>query len=154
MDQVRAIAGDSNLRDEIVRQANESSKHRTREFETQRIQLTRQLTRDHREIQALVLERDGHSSTSARIADLQQRIESAERKLTSVKRDLADAKKHCLSAEYISNTFAEFDRIWDVFNIREQAELLGLLVASVEFDQSDSTIEISFHRSGIGSLST
>ncbi|WP_145295181.1 hypothetical protein [Crateriforma conspicua] len=85
---------------------------------------------------------------------MQQRIESAERKLTSVKRDLADAKKHCLSAEYISNTFAEFDRIWDVFNIREQAELLGLLVASVEFDQSDSTIEISFHRSGIGSLST
>jgi site-specific DNA recombinase len=29
---------------------------------------------------------------------------------------------------------------------------LGLLVSKVEFDQSDSTISISFHSSGIASL--
>ncbi|TWT71559.1 recombinase family protein [Crateriforma conspicua] len=152
VDQVRLIAGDENLRHEIVRQVEESSSQRKREFEKQRIQLTRQLTRDHGEIQSLVQQSPSQSSTVARMADLQQRIESAERRLAMVNRELADFEKQDLSADFITEAFAEFDRVWDALNIREQAELLGLLVAKVEFDQSDSTIEISFHRSGIGSL--
>jgi site-specific DNA recombinase len=48
--------------------------------------------------------------------------------------------------------FDDFDRVWKALTTREQAELLGLLVAKVEFDQSDCTIAISFHASGIETL--
>jgi site-specific DNA recombinase len=36
--------------------------------------------------------------------------------------------------------------------MREQSLLLALLVSKVEFDQSDCTVAISFHSSGIESL--
>jgi len=36
--------------------------------------------------------------------------------------------------------------------MREQSQLLALLVSKVEFDQSDCTIAISFHASGIETL--
>ncbi|KAA1258317.1 DNA-invertase hin [Rubripirellula obstinata] len=152
VDQVRAIAGDTGLRDEIIRQADEASLRRKEEFETQRMQLTRQLSRDHAEVRNLVLVEQANSSTTARIADLQQRIETAERSLATVNRQLAEVEKDDLTADFITEAFADFDRVWDALNIREKAQLLGLLVAKVEFDQAESTIEISFHSSGIASL--
>ncbi|TWT74805.1 recombinase family protein [Allorhodopirellula solitaria] len=152
VDQVRAIAGDDGLRDEIIRQADEASRRRKEEFETQRMQLTRQLARDHGEVRNLVLLEHGNSSTTARIADLQQRIESAERSLAGVHRQIAEAEKQDMSADFITEAFSDFDRVWDALNMREKAQLLGLLVAKVEFDQTESTIEISFHSSGIASL--
>jgi len=52
----------------------------------------------------------------------------------------------------IQEAFIDFDRIWDALTSREQSQLLALLVSKVEFDQSDCTIAISFHASGIETL--
>ena len=152
VDQVRAIAGDEGLRDEIVRQATEAVADQKEEFETQRMQLTRQLSRDHAEIRRVVLVQDANSSTTARMADLQQRIETAERSLVAANKRITEIDGQTVSAVDVTEAFTDFDRVWSSLTIREQSELLGLLVARVEFDQSDSTIEISFHSSGIASL--
>lgn len=149
---MRAIAGDEGLRDEIVRQATEVVANQKEEFETQRMQLTRQLSRDHAEIRRVVLVQDANSSTTARIADLQQRIASAERNLAAANKRIAEIDRQTVSTDDVTEAFADFDRVWNSLTIREQSELLGLLVARVEFDQGDCTIEISFHSSGIASL--
>ena len=52
----------------------------------------------------------------------------------------------------IEEAFIDFDRIWDALTTREKSQLLALLVSKVEFDQSDYTIAMSFHASGIESL--
>ena len=52
----------------------------------------------------------------------------------------------------MADAFADFDRVWNSLTTREQAQLLALLVAKVEFDQADCTIAISFHSSGIQSI--
>ena len=52
---------------------------------------------------------------------------------------------------YIVHAYSNFEKKVAA-TIREQAELLQLLVAKVEFDQRDCTIAISFHASGIASL--
>jgi site-specific DNA recombinase len=123
-----------------------------KELESQQIQLTRQLTRDHGEVQQLALEQRPNNSVVYRIADVQERIEEAEHQLAKVNRQLLDLEKQELTTQEIEEAFIDFDRIWDALTTREKSQLLALLVSKVEFDQSDYTIAISFHASGIESL--
>ncbi len=120
-----------------------------KELESQQTQLTRQLNRDHGEVQQLALDQQPNNSIVYRIADVQERIEEAEHKLAKVNRQLLDLEKQELSTQEIEEAFIDFDRIWEALTTREQSQLLALLVSKVEFDQSDCTLAISFHASGI-----
>lgn len=152
VDQVRAVSRDTRLRDEIIRQAMEGIQQGRKELESQQTQLTRQLTRDHGEVQQLALEQRPNNSVVYRIADVQERIEEAEHQLAKVNRQLLDLEKQELTTQEIEEAFIDFDRIWDALTTREKSQLLALLVSKVEFDQSDCTIAITFHASGIETL--
>ena len=152
VDQVRSISRDTRLRDEIIRQAMDATQQGKKELESQQTQLTRQLNRDHGEVQQLALEHQPNNSIAYRIADVQERIEEGQHKLAKVNRQLLDLEKQELSTTEIAEAFIDFDRIWDALTTREKSQLLALLVSKVEFDQSDCTIAISFHASGIETL--
>jgi len=123
-----------------------------KEIDSHQIQLARQLTRDHGEIRQLALEERPDSQVSHRIADIQERIEKAELQLAKVNRQLVDLEKQEMSTQEIEDALIDFDRIWDALTTREKSQLLALLVSKVEFDQSDCTIAITFHASGIDTL--
>ncbi len=152
VDQVREISRDIKLRDEIIRQAMVATQQGRSELESHNVQLTRQLTRDHGEIRELALDQKPNNSITHRIVDIQERIEKAELELAKVNRQLSDLDKQQLTTDEIQEAFIDFDRIWDALTTREKSQLLALLVSKVEFDQSDCTIAISFHASGIESL--
>jgi len=152
VDQVREISRDTKLRDEIIRQAMIATQHGRAELESHHVQLTRQLTRDHGEIRELALDQKPNTSIAHRIADIQDRIAKAELELSKVNRQLHDLDKQQMTTEEIQEAFIDFDRIWDALTSREQSQLLALLVSKVEFDQSDCTIAITFHASGIETL--
>jgi site-specific DNA recombinase len=152
VDQVRDISRDAGLRDEIIRQAMVATQQGRKEIEAHQIQLGRQLARDHGEIRQLALDERPGGQVSHRIADIQERIEKAELELAKVNRQLVDLEKHEMSTQEIEDALIDFDRVWDALTTREQSQLLALLVSKVEFDQSDCTIAITFHASGIETL--
>jgi site-specific DNA recombinase len=152
VDQVRDISRDIKLRDEIIRQAMVATQQGRLELESHHVQLTRQLTRDHGEIRELALDQKPNNLITHRIVDIQERIEKAELELAKVNRQLSDLDKQQLTTDEIQEAFIDFDRIWEALTTREKSQLLALLVSKVEFDQSDCTLAISFHASGIESL--
>ncbi|KAA5541487.1 recombinase family protein [Roseiconus nitratireducens] len=150
--QIHCISRDDGLRAEIVRQSEEAVRLQRKEFDTQHQQLTRQLTRDHAEVQRLSTSESINSITTLRLAELHERVERSERQLRTVKARLNEIDEGRLDASEIAAAMGNFDRVWTALTIREQAELLQLLIARVEFDQTDCTIAISFHASGIKTL--
>ncbi|WP_168565119.1 recombinase family protein [Crateriforma spongiae] len=152
IEQVACIAGDADLRSEVVRQSQEAVKLQRAEFDMQRQQLKRQLSRDHAEVRRLSTNETISSITTIRLAELHERIERSERKLRNVGKRLQEIDSGVLCESDVDNAFADFDGLWQNLSIREQAEVLQLLIAKVEFDQSDCTIEISYHASGIAAL--
>jgi site-specific DNA recombinase len=52
----------------------------------------------------------------------------------------------------VAAAFADFDNVWKALSPREQARVLQLLVRRVEFNVAESTIEVSFHATGIKAL--
>jgi hypothetical protein len=57
-----------------------------------------------------------------------------------------------LDAADIDAAFADFDNVWNALSPREQAQVLALLVARVEFDAADNTVAVSFHPTAIKTL--
>jgi site-specific DNA recombinase len=107
VDQIRTISRDEGIRSEIIRQAMASAEHGKAELEAQKVQLTRQLNRDHSEIRQLFIHKDPNQSITHRIADVQVRIEAAERSLAKVNRELADWEKRELSIQEIEKALIE-----------------------------------------------
>jgi site-specific DNA recombinase len=47
---------------------------------------------------------------------------------------------------------ADFDSVWNALAPKEQAKVLKLLVARVEYDAKEGTVAVTFHASGIKAL--
>lgn len=62
------------------------------------------------------------------------------------------AETQRISQADLDAAFADFDNVWNALSSREQAQVLALLVARVEFDPADSTLAITFHPSAIRTL--
>jgi site-specific DNA recombinase len=152
VDQIRCIAHDADLRNEVLRQACTATDDELTELGTQQQQLERQLSRDHAEIGRLAVSPDPSSAITARMAELHERIARAEQRLAQIRNRVAEIKRQQINAEDVTAAFADFDNIWNALSSREQAQVISLLVARIEFDVSDSTIAISFHPSAIKSL--
>jgi len=152
VDQIRCIARDKGLRNEVLRQARSSAEDGLSELAAQQRQLKSQLARDHAEIGRLAVMPDPSSATTARIADLHQRIARSEAELKRVKSRIADIEKQRVRDADVAAAFADFDNVWAALSSQERAQVLSLLVARVEFDPDDSTLAISFHPSAITTL--
>jgi len=152
VDQMRCIAHDPGLRDEVLRQACSAATDTLAELATQQRQLESQLARDHTEIARLAVTPEPSSATTARIADLHERVARAEQRLSQVRDRVGEVQRRQIDAGDVAAAFADFDNVWNELSTREQTQVISLLVSRVEFDPSDSTISISFHPSAIKAL--
>ena len=92
-------------------------------------------------------------ATAPRLAELQDRVEAAVRRVSEI-----DAKVAALEAETISDAdaraaFGDFNNVWTMLSPKEQERLLSLLVARVEYDAGAGTVAVTFHPTGIKGLS-
>jgi site-specific DNA recombinase len=92
------------------------------------------------------------SATTARIAELHERVSRAEQQLTKVRNQSGEIERQQIDADDVAAAFADFDNVWNALSSREQALVISLLIARIEFDVTDSTISISFHPSAIKAL--
>jgi site-specific DNA recombinase len=152
VDQIREMVRDAGLRAEVVRQANAQFEAEVEEMTAERIRLERELKHHHSEIRRLATSGSNDKATSALIADLHERIAQAESRSSELD-DLIDSReKDRLTEEDVVAAFADFDKLWDTLIPREQAAIIHLLVARIEFDPAQSAIAVSFHPTAIRTL--
>ena len=154
VDQIRSIADDQDLLNEVYVQACSESNTELQELAIERQKLERQLHRDHSEIRKLAVGSEPTSVTSSRIADLHERVSCGEQKLAHVVSRVKNLESQQITHQEVMDAFKDFDNIWNVLNTRERTKIISLLVARIDFDVIDSTITISFHPSAIKSMAT
>jgi site-specific DNA recombinase len=153
VDQIRDIGSDPALRNEVLRQATAQLDGELNEIKIERRSLEKELAWRHAEIQKLSIA--GASSGAAliaRIADLHDQIGRTEARLAELQVESESRQRERLTADHVVRAFGDFDAMLKFLSIREQVRLMGLLIARVDFDVSDSTIEVSFHPSGIKAI--
>ena len=155
VEQIKCIGRDPTLVAETVRQAHGQARQRIDELATEERRLQRELAGHHREMQKLVRSPsvdEDNGLAAARFADLQDRITSAERRLTEVRDEAEHQRRDLIDEADVAKAMAEFDPVWESLSPREQGRLLQLLIERVDYDGHDGMVSITFHAGGIKAL--
>jgi hypothetical protein len=88
----------------------------------------------------------------ARLADLQDRIQGAERRIARVRDQVQDLRVRRLDDGAAREALAAFDPVWETLAPQEQAWVVELLVPKVDYDGAKGSVAIAFHPTGIRAL--
>jgi site-specific DNA recombinase len=152
VDQIRCIGQDADLLADVFKQAGEHVEAELSRLNAQCHDLERQLARDHAEMRRLAVQGPADGSTAARIAELNERIQHGETRLVELREENDAAAAEQVTEAELKAAFEDFDNVWGALSPREQAEVLRLLIARVDYDAAQSSVSVTFHPSGIKAL--
>jgi site-specific DNA recombinase len=148
VEQIRCIGRDERLVAETVRQAQRQTDASIKQLATEQAALMRELKRHHAELQQVA----GDPAKVAHVADLHERIRTAERRASEVAIEVDGLQRGRVDARDVATALAQFDPVWDALSPREQARVIQLLVERVDYDGCEGQISITFHPTGIRAL--
>lgn len=155
LQQIRCLGRDAVLLQETLAQAQKQEDARLVELDAERRVLERDLTRWHADLQSLSGQLGGTNSDRsvvARLADLQERIDMAERRLTGVREQVQEVRRQRIDEDEAREALAAFDPVWQALTPLEQSRLVGLLVQQVHYDGASGKVSITFHPTSIRAL--
>lgn len=155
VEQIKCIRRDPILLNETVAQARSQGKSEIATLETERTSLERELARWNADVRSLleqIVLGEGNTPSTARLADLQERICSAEQRATQIREQVITLSRSIVDQREVEKAMAIFDPVWESLTLREQVRFVHLLVERVDYDGSTGKISITFHPSGIKTL--
>jgi site-specific DNA recombinase len=155
LEQIRAIGKDAAVVAETFAQANIHAQEHIAELELERKALERDLAAWNTDVRKLAEQmgaKDQNPTALARLADLQDRLRTAERRLTEVREEIVLYQSQQLTEHDVETALAAFDSVWAALTPREQTRIVQLLVERIDFDGGKGKVAITFHATGIRTL--
>ena len=151
VEQIQTIGTDEDLLNQTIGQIESRSDQLRMNLEAERKSLQRQLRNDHEKLQAIA----ANVSNNGRVAglpELQTRIDTAEDRLTAIASELQSLDAQAIDTADVQRLLAGFEELWQTIQPREQVRLTSLLVDRVDFDGVEGNVGITFHDTGMQSL--
>jgi len=152
IDEVRGMAKDKTLVAQVLNEAQSTITGELEALSKEHEDLNRETARHHQELRRLVSDGAATSEVTSRIADLNERIREAERRRPELDARIAELERETVSRAEAEAAFADFDALWSNLIPREQARLLNLLIAAVDYDAEAGTVAVTFRPTSIRAL--
>jgi len=150
VEQIKGIGRDPALLQETLAQARRETEETIHRLETERQGTSRQLRRDEAESRELGLASDPHAVD--RLADVQERVRVAERRLTEINEELLALRRQLVDEAEVEMALGRFEPVWECLTPREQARILELLIERVDHDGTSGRVSITFRPTGFNGL--
>ena len=151
VEQIKGIGRDPAVIAETVCQVRRQTEEDIERLNHERVALQQQLRDDNARLQAAAAMTD-HVGRVSGLADVQQCIRVAERRLTEIDNALISLRDELVDEAEVSRVLADFDQLWETLAPREQGRVLELLVERVEYDGQHGSVSLTFHACGIRAL--
>jgi site-specific DNA recombinase len=155
VDQIRCIGRDPAVIGETVARAHALAQSQVASLDGERGGLERELARWEEDVRKLVPQiapDDEDTPAMARLADLQERIRGAERRVTEIRERTLAINRNIVTHEDVASAVAAFDPVWESLTTHEQARIVQLLIERVDYDGAAGKVAITFRPSGIKAL--
>ncbi len=152
IDQVRDFARDPQLMLDALEEANVKSIRKRREIERELKILNRRLPNIHRKLRLLLDSPNG--DVSMRVHELNEELRMAEGRKADIVHELETFSGDLPSRDAATETFADFNQIWDTLSPTEQQRVLNLLIERIDYDGTpdNQQVSITYRENGIGNL--
>lgn len=155
VEQIKCIGRDPTLLHDTIVKARSQGQSQVMSLESERRGLERELARWSGEVRGLVQQivpGEGNTPSTARLAELQERMRGAEQRATQIREEVVAQSRDIVDQRDVAKAMAAFDPVWESLTPREQARVIQLLVDRVDYDGATGKISIVFHPSGIKTL--
>ena len=155
VEQIKRIGTDPTLLHETIAEARRQGQSQLTQLKAERRGLECDLGRRHKEIRQLIDElvpADGNPPATARLAELQERIRTAEQRTTEIREQAIVLGREIVDEREVANAMAVFDPVWETLTPREQVRVVQLLVSRVDYNGATGKVAITFRPSGIKTL--
>ena len=153
VERIKGIGHDEALVRETLAQAANQADAQRQELAAETRMLERDLGSSAKDLQRLLASlKPGDEAATARLADLQERIATGERRLKQIAEELAKLDAAAIDEAEATEALASFDAVWQALTSHEQGKLLRLLVQRIDYDGGQGKVAIVFHQTGIGEL--
>ena len=149
VEQIRSIGQDPALLAETLDESRSQREAAIGKLDAEKRGLERELQRHNSELRKLAAKTD---QPADRLADVQERIRTAERRATEVREQIVALSRELVDAREVGEACGLFEPLWETLSAREQARILHLLIERVDYDGPNGTVEITFHPTGIRTL--
>lgn len=148
--EIKTIASDHELIAEIYERIQSKSKATRDDLLRERDGLIEFLRSYHVQLQHLAIT----NGPTELVADLQTRISTSERRHTELQEQIATLEAKAPLRSDIADSLARFDEIWQSMKSKDRCGLIELLIARIDYDGVQGSVEIHFHNTGIVTLGT
>ena len=150
VERIRCVGRDEKLVAETLRQVRSQTQDAIRELDVEARSLERELAKSHKEIALAAT--DAGVSAKGRLADLHERVRHADNRLAAIAQEIAEYERQVVDEDELRVALAQFDPVWEALVPREQARVIQLLVARVDYDGASGRLAMTFHPNGIREL--
>ncbi len=136
---------------ETVRQVREQTEEGIERLNHERVAIQQQLRDDSARLQVAAAMTNDVDRVSS-LAETQERIRSAERRLTEIDNELITLNGELVDHAETGKVLAKFDELWAAMAPRDQSRVLELLVERIDCDGQQGDVALTFHPCGIRAL--
>ena len=152
VDRIRQIGRDPELIAEVVRQAMLRLEEHRKALVAEQRQLGKDLKRERASLRRLAAGQHRNGDSSARIAEVLQRVETIEKRLAAVARDLQIAEEQIISESQVAAALSQFDSVWDALLPGEKARVLELLTERIAYNGRNGKFELALKPTGLARI--
>jgi site-specific DNA recombinase len=153
--QIHQMGRDPQLLHAVLAQVRQEDDARQAELESERGGLERDLLRGQGELRkllAVVGAGESNGRLVSRLAELQERVGQVEQRIARLRAQREALQQERLDEAEASRALTGLDPAWDTMTPDEQARIVGLLVARVDYDGAQGKVAITFHPLGLKTL--
>ena len=148
---VRDLAQNPQIVAETVRQARRLAEANSGELQAEFQAGQRELRRMNADL-VKAAATTGNGMRVDRLADLQERIGSVERRMSEISVELVAMEAEAVSEEEVAEALATFDPLWKSLNTNEQTRIVRTLIERVGYDGRTGKVAVTFRTAGFRTL--
>jgi site-specific DNA recombinase len=155
VEQIQRLGRDPLVLEQLLTTVRQQDEARVTEWESERVGLERDLLRGQSEVRQLLAEvRSGTSSNGSvmRLAELQARLAQIEQRLARLRGQMEAWQQERLDEAAAQEVLSGLVPAWQAMTPNEQARVVRLLVARVDYDGQQGKASITFQPLGLKTL--
>lgn len=151
IENVRAMARNPQIVLETLRAVREQSAVGATELRAELQAGERELRRLNADL-VRVAATTGNGMRVDRMADLQERIGSIERRMSEIRAELGVMDANSVTEDEVAEALRAFDPVWKSLNTNEQTRIVRMLIERVGYDGRTGKVAVTFRSAGFKAL--
>ena len=151
VERIRGLGSDPRIAAETARKVHEQIEASSQETRAELKTSEKELARFQREL-VKVAALPGNGLRTDRMADLQERIETTERRVNEMRDELGVLEAETVAPYELKQALEAFDPIWNTLNTSEQSRIIRALVERVGYDGRTGKLAVTFRSAGFKTL--